>query len=164
MANAHDVAAYILDSAGPMSSMKLQKLLYYSQAWHLVWDEEQLFGEAIQAWANGPVVYEVFRQHRGRFTVEPPWRCGSIAVLEDNERETIDAVLQSYGHLTGRQLSALTHSEAPWREAREGYGPTASSREPISLDRMQDFYTSLDNDDAAELVEQLVWDDNGPPS
>jgi len=43
MASVHDVAAYILDKRGPMSHMKLQKLVYYCQAWSLVWDEELFF-------------------------------------------------------------------------------------------------------------------------
>ena len=42
MANVDDVAAYILNRQGPMTAMKLQKLCYYSQAWHLVWDSEPL--------------------------------------------------------------------------------------------------------------------------
>ena len=51
-----DVAASILKQHGPMSTWKLQKLCYYSQAWSLVWDEEPLFSEDIQAWAHGPVI------------------------------------------------------------------------------------------------------------
>ena len=56
MSNVHDVAAMILNEQGAMTAMKLQKLVYYCQAWHLVWDEECLFPERIEAWANGPVV------------------------------------------------------------------------------------------------------------
>jgi len=52
MATAHDVAAYILDKCGSMSAMKLQKLVYYSQAWHLVWDDAPLFEERVEAWAT----------------------------------------------------------------------------------------------------------------
>ena len=54
-----DVAAYILDKLGPISTIKLQKLVYYCQAWSLVWDEEPLFSERIEAWVNGPVVREL---------------------------------------------------------------------------------------------------------
>ena len=60
MVSAHDVAAYILEEHGPLSAMKLQKLVYYSQAWSLVWDDRQLFREAVEAWANGPVVRELY--------------------------------------------------------------------------------------------------------
>lgn len=45
MANVSDVAAYILQKHGRMTTMKLQKLVYYSQAWSLVWDEKPLFQE-----------------------------------------------------------------------------------------------------------------------
>src|SRR5680860_1872649 len=56
MASVLDVAEYILKETGSMTTMKLQKLVYYSQAWSLVWDEKPLFGEPIEAWANdGPV-------------------------------------------------------------------------------------------------------------
>ena len=70
MACADDVAAYILERRTPLTAMKLQKLLYYSYAWHLVWDEEQLFQESIEAWANGPVVPAIYERHRGQFRLE----------------------------------------------------------------------------------------------
>lgn len=55
MATALDIAKYILDRRGPMTAMKLQKLVYYARAWSLVWDEKPLFRSRIEAWANGPV-------------------------------------------------------------------------------------------------------------
>jgi hypothetical protein len=51
--SAHDVAAYILKQTGEITAMKLQKLVYYSQAWSLVWDEEPLFSERVEAWRMG---------------------------------------------------------------------------------------------------------------
>jgi uncharacterized phage-associated protein len=65
----HDVAAYILTRRSPMSTMELQKLVYYSQAWHLVWDEDRLFPEEIEAWAGGPVVRALYEAHRGEYLV-----------------------------------------------------------------------------------------------
>ncbi|MBD5559274.1 MAG: DUF4065 domain-containing protein [Clostridia bacterium] len=44
-----------LEKTGPITTMKLQKLLYYAQVWSLVWDENELFPEKFEAWANGPV-------------------------------------------------------------------------------------------------------------
>src|SRR5271170_6235706 len=67
--NAHDVAAYILQKCGPMTAMKLQKLVYYCQAWSLVWDESPLFNEPIEAWANGPVVPSLFSKLQGTYIV-----------------------------------------------------------------------------------------------
>jgi uncharacterized phage-associated protein len=153
MASAHDVAAYILRKCGPMSAMKLQKLVYYSQAWHLVWEDEPLFAEKIQAWANGPVVYELFDRHRGHYTVQAPWRWGSEKHLGDDQRAAIDEVLDSYGDFTARQLSVLSHSERPWREARSGLGEFERGNAVIDPTVMIDYYGSLlDEDEASQPV------------
>ena len=50
MADVYDVAAYILKQRGPLTAMKLQKLVYYSQAWSIVWDDDAVFSEEIEAW------------------------------------------------------------------------------------------------------------------
>lgn len=159
MASVHDVAAYILERLGSMSSMKLQKLVYYSQAWHLVWDEEPLFFERIEAWANGPVVYELYSQHRGTFTVDAPWRSGDSGVLSDSEKETIDIVLNHYGSLSGRQLSVLTHSEGPWRNARGDLPDTARSNAEITQGAIAAFYGALDASDESTPVDEIAWGD-----
>ena len=156
--SAHDVAAYILERRGSMSTMKLQKLVYYSQAWHLVWDEEPLFTEAIEAWANGPVVYELFDVHRGHFTVDS-WPRGDRNNLADNERETVDVVLDGYGDLDGRKLSALTHGEGPWLDARDGLRPTESSSKEITCDALQIYYTGVQEAAEAVAVDDVNWRD-----
>ena len=58
-----DVAAYIIKQIGVVPATKLHKLVYYSQAWSLVWDELPLFREPIEAWANGPVVRSLYARH-----------------------------------------------------------------------------------------------------
>jgi uncharacterized phage-associated protein len=156
MASIHDVAAYILSKLGGMSTMKLQKLVYYCQAWHLVWAEEKLFAERIEAWANGPVVYELFVAHRGRFAVAD-WPLGNPTNLDKTQTGTIDAVIATYGHLDGRKLSYLTHAERPWHDARRGLGPTDVSREEITPDAMQDYYSAVEADDEATPVNELDW-------
>ena len=67
MATVFDVAAYILGKQGASSTWKLQKLVYYSQAWSLVWDGTPLFEEEIQAWIGGPVCPDLYSKHRGQF-------------------------------------------------------------------------------------------------
>src|SRR5688572_7364401 len=91
-----DVAAYILEKLGPMTAMKLQKLVYYSQAWSLVWDEKPLFREKVEAWANGPVVRRLFDAHKGQFKVSDVTG-GDAERLSGTEKETVDAVLKYYG-------------------------------------------------------------------
>lgn len=70
MATVFDVAKYILEKQGQMTTMKLQKLVYYSLAWSLVWDEKPLFTETVKAWANGPVVPDLYGKHKGMYYVE----------------------------------------------------------------------------------------------
>jgi uncharacterized phage-associated protein len=65
MANVRDVAQYILEQQGQMTTWKLQKLVYYAQAWSLVWDERPLFDDRIEAWANGPVIRSLTMSTRG---------------------------------------------------------------------------------------------------
>lgn len=145
MASVHDVAGYILSQTGEITTMKLQKLVYYCQAWNLVWDGEPLFDSKIEAWMNGPVVTDLYNRHRGTFRVSS-WDHNPNG-LRDEQRETIDTVLESYKELSGQQLSELTHRELPWLEARQGLAQTERSNKQVSLDTMQDFYSAYAEDD-----------------
>jgi uncharacterized phage-associated protein len=142
MASAHDVATYVLKRRGEMTAMKLQKLVFYSQAWHLVWDEEPLFAEKIEAWANGPVCRDLYEVHRGQFAVDK-WPQGKIGNLSSSERGTIDAVLAAYGHKPGAWLSELTHMEPPWLEARGSLPPGARGSAEITHAAMAEYYGGL---------------------
>lgn len=138
MAHVNDVARYILEcQGGHVSTMKLQKLVYYSQAWNLVWEGKSLFDARIIAWINGPVIPELYKYHRGEFTVNRDMFPGASDDLTADEKETINAVLDAYGHLDGQQLSDLSHSERPWHEAYDTH-----SKE-ITHKAMQEFYNML---------------------
>ncbi|MCA9468837.1 MAG: DUF4065 domain-containing protein [Nitrospira sp.] len=142
MANVHDVASYILKKHSPLTAMKLQKLVYYCQAWALVWDEKPLFRERIEAWANGPVVPELYEVHKGHFQVRSLPK-GSTRNLTKDEKETIDAVIAVYGGKSSQWLSDLTHQEAPWKEARVGLSPGTRSNKEIKRSAMAEYYESL---------------------
>jgi uncharacterized phage-associated protein len=142
MATAHDVAAYILRNLDGMSAMKLQKLVYYSQAWHLVWADNALFPDKVEAWANGPVVPALYKHHRGSFTVKC-WSPGDAGRLSQEERASVDAVLSFYGEKDAFWLSELTHREAPWKDAREGLAPGERGSREITKAAMAEYYASL---------------------
>ncbi|NOY91087.1 MAG: DUF4065 domain-containing protein [Deltaproteobacteria bacterium] len=143
MASVYDAAAYILEQQGEMTAMKLQKLAYYSQAWSLVWDERPLFSEEFQAWANGPVCPDLYRTHRGQFTVSS---CspGDPSALDAAAQETLAAVLSYYGDKSAQWLSNLTHAEPPWRDMREGLAPGQRGNGTITQAAMAEYYGSLE--------------------
>lgn len=142
MTTVHDVAAYILRKQGRMTAMKLQKLVYYCQAWSLVWDEKPLFSAKIQAWANGPVVPELYRVHAGQFDMDV-WPQGDPGALTQEQRETVDAVLAFYGDKSAQWLSDLTHAEAPWRKARSGLAEGERGDEEITPAVMHEYFSTL---------------------
>lgn len=142
MPTVHDVAAYILEKMGEMTAMKLQKLVYYSQAWSLVWDEKPLFRERIEAWANGPVAPVLYQEHKGNFKVRK-WSHGNAEVLSQEARDTIDGVLAFYGKKSSQWLSDLTHSEKPWQDARGRLAPGERGTQVISHSSMAEYYSSL---------------------
>ncbi len=142
MASVHDVAAYIIERQGPMTAMKLEKLVYYSQAWSLVWDDRPLFRERIEAWAAGPVVPALYYHHRGLYEIGT-WQHGKPEALSQEQKDTVEAVLRFYGPRTSQWLSDLTHDEEPWNKARAGLAPLERGNREITLASMAEYYSSL---------------------
>lgn len=142
MATVYDVANYILKKTGPITAMKLQKLVYYCQAWSLVWEERPIFRARVEAWANGPVVPELYKSHQGQFKISG-FPKGNSASLSSNDRTTIDAVLGFYANHSSQWLSDLTHSEDPWKNARQGIPAGAACKNEISQAAMAEYYGGL---------------------
>ena len=152
MVSVIDVAAYVLDLTGEVTAMKLQKLVYYSQAWSLVWDEEELFPDVLQAWANGPVAPALYQQHRGMFRVSRLG--GSGDRLSAAQKDTIRRVVEFYGSRSAQWLSDLSHLEFPWRCAR-ARAKVASGEvcdEIITTAEMHEYYSSLMPGDEQETL------------
>lgn len=143
MANVFDVATYILGKCGTMSTMKLQKLCYYCQAWSLVWDDVPLFEEEFCAWANGPVCKELFFRTQGKFSVNASDENGDVTKISKAGVETIDRVLDYYAPHDAQWLSQLTHLEAPWKRARKGVPPGVGCDNIITKESMAEYYGGL---------------------
>lgn len=144
---ASNVAKHILArfqaNGSPIINLKLQKLLYYSQAWHLAFTGKPLFHDRIEAWIHGPVVPPVFGEYK-----QFGWSPISVSdggTLTTGQTAHVDNVLQAYGKLSAWDLERLSHSESPWREARSGLPPDAPSNNIISEDSMRLFYSRLVN-------------------
>lgn len=139
-----DAAANILEKQGATSAMKLQKLVYYSQAWSLVWDDKPLFQDRVEAWANGPIIPNLHERLRGQYMVATVPE-SHPELLDDMQRETIDAILKFYGAKPSHWLSDLTQSELPWKEAREKAGLSGGERGNVIISNasMVEYYSGL---------------------
>lgn len=142
MAKVDDVAAALVERVGAMPAMKLQKLVYYCQAWHLVWEGKALFSAKTEAWANGPVVPKLYRQHRLQYWVHD-WPSGNANALTVDEESTVAAIISHYGDKSASWLSDLTHREAPWRNARTGQAPGERGHTEIPTISMFNYYSQL---------------------
>lgn len=139
MATVYDVAQYILSKYSTVEAMKLQKLVYYSQAWRAVQTGRPLFQETVKAYAQGPVVGQLWHRHRGYRYISPQIvEVGSADAVSDDEAELVDAILAHYGHMSGDELSDLTHLERPWAEAW-----SRPHNKKIDVDSMKSFYAEL---------------------
>jgi uncharacterized phage-associated protein len=142
MANVFDVAQFILDKRGEMTAMKLQKLVYYSQAWHIAWTDDVLFKNTIEAWKDGPVCRDLWERHRNAFRVAEIASANSAA-LTAREIKTVKRVLSYYGGKSAQWLSDLTHMEDPWLKARRGLGSDDRGSAEITPKSMGEYYSSL---------------------
>lgn len=143
-----DVANYFLkavdrDSGSSITHLKLQKLVYYAQAWHLVFAAKPMFKARIEAWVHGPVCPELYTQFAGSGSDSLPEPDVLSKNFSSKELETLDAVWDFYGDYDGKYLERLTHQEKPWREARIGFAPGDHCTNEISLTTMRDYYTEL---------------------
>jgi uncharacterized phage-associated protein len=140
------IADYLLRAAREqgevLTNLKLQKLLYYAQAWHLALHDRALFDEDFQAWVHGPVLRSQYARFR-----DYQWKPITEDVPEPNlpndVRRFLDEILEVFGSETAISLERMTHAERPWIEARGNLPPDANSTNRISKESMQRFYRSL---------------------
>jgi uncharacterized phage-associated protein len=137
MASAGEVAKYIIKSL-PVDNLKLQKLLYYGQAVHLVLnDKTPLFPEPIEAWDYGPVVPPVYREYKqyGLETIPTPQDDQPLS-LTAGEIIPVDMALDYFGTMSGLALMSSTHQETPWKTS---YRPGWPSN-IIPIDSIYDYF------------------------
>ncbi|MBF0137457.1 MAG: SocA family protein [Magnetococcales bacterium] len=136
-----DVANYFLsladeDAGDFISNMKLQKLVYYAQGFHLAMFDKPLFMEPITAWTHGPVVPLLYQEFK-KFGSGPIPRPEEMDFdsFQKEQRKCLDEVYNVYGQYDAWKLRNLTHDEPPWRETYD--------QEPggvIPLEAMKDYF------------------------
>lgn len=125
----------------PITNLRLQKLVYYAQAWYLAIYGERLIDDQFEAWVHGPVcpaLYRRFRDYRWNpITEEVP-----APVLPPKVSEHLEEIMDVYGSYSAWDLERLTHAERPWLSARGDLAPDEPAAEAISEDEMREFYAS----------------------
>jgi len=138
-----DIAKYIIyqfqDAGDFISNLKVQKLLYYVQGWHLGLYETPVFNEDFEAWIHGPVLVDVYH-HFKHYKWLPITEEITVPVLEEKYKNHIDEVLNAYGCDSAWELELKTHREYPWIKARKGLSIDAPSSEIITKDSMMLFF------------------------
>lgn len=149
-----DVAKWILasidrDAGDSITPLKLQKLVYYAQAWSLALRDAPLFDEEMRAWAHGPVAESVFQQYRGYGWDAIP-APEDVPELAAEDQEHISEVLDVYGDFSAKQLERMTHAEPPWKDARGDLPPEARSNAIIPKGAMAEYYRCVWDEVASE--------------
>jgi uncharacterized phage-associated protein len=135
---ANQLLIYSADNGGElMTNMKLQKMLYYQQGFHLAYFGTPLFDEDIEAWMYGPVVPSMYEKYKGygRNGIEPD-RTMQFAFEKKNELALFNEVCKVYGAYSAIGLMNMTHEETPWKSTPTGEG----EGHIIAKEKMQLFF------------------------
>jgi uncharacterized phage-associated protein len=104
-----------------MSPLKLQKILFFAQGWHLGIYGTPLFDEPIYAWRLGPVVEDVYAtfRHFGDVNIAmTEWNAGTGSqVKKADDRSFLDRIFAEYATEDAFALVERTHNADPWIDA-----------------------------------------------
>lgn len=135
---ANQLLIYSADNGGElMTNMKLQKMLYYQQGFHMAYFGTPLFDEDIEAWMYGPVVPSMYEKYKGygRNGIEPD-RTMKFTFEKKNELALFNEVCKVYGAYSAIGLMNMTHDETPWKSTPTGEG----EGHIIAKEKMQSFF------------------------
>jgi len=98
-----------------LSPLKLQKLLFYSQAWYAANKDERLFEDDIVAWKHGPVIEDVYHEYK-EYGSQDLKQIKVGAKKNASLAKDLKPVLEVYGNMSAYELVARTHKEEVWRK------------------------------------------------
>jgi len=122
MVNVFDVADYFLakttlEEDELMSNLKLQKLLYYIQGFHLALFDNPIFDDEIEAWRHGPVtptIYHAFKSNGSNPILCDECNKDFEVLFSPEQRELLDEVYDVFGQYSAWRLRDMTHEEPTW--------------------------------------------------
>jgi uncharacterized phage-associated protein len=106
-----------------MTNLKLQKLVYYAQGFHLAIYGQPLFAERIYAWEYGPVVpnlYHALKKHGSNPISLSDLDSFPRDRLDNGTKRLLSEINSVYGQFSAVRLMHLTHNEPPWKETPKG--------------------------------------------
>ena len=135
-----DYFIYVANETGSyLSNLKLQKMLYYAQAWHLALYGIPLFDDDFEAWIHGPVIPSLYAQYQ-QFGWQPILKEVQPPQFPEELADFLEEVTEEYFMLDAYELEMMTHREAPWIQARGGLPIDEPSYAVISQQSMKDYY------------------------
>ena len=108
---ANDVGSYL-------SNHKLQKLLYYAQAWYLAFEDKPLFDEDFEAWVHGPTIPALFYEYKEQFGFKPILKEVEKPEFPQEVQEFLDELSDDYFFRDAYELELMVRREDPWIKAR----------------------------------------------
>ncbi|MDR1882648.1 MAG: DUF4065 domain-containing protein [Prevotella sp.] len=150
MYSVNDIADYIIlkvkseDSCASLINLKLQKLLYYIQAWSYGMNKVPFFKGEFQAWIHGPVnktIYDRFNPAKYLYSeITASDILNNNVKLTDDDAVFVDFILENYLKYSGAELEKLSHSELPWKETRGTLGSNERCDKVIHPELMMEYY------------------------
>lgn len=147
-----ELAEYIIadcNSKGiSITNKKLQKLMFYCQAWSLALDDKRLVDNEFEAWVHGAVLrplYSKYAKH-GYTNIEMDFatnekKKATFLIDYPNKKVIrIQQVLETYAKYSADELEDINHSEYPWLKTREGLAANENSNRPITDSLIMEYY------------------------
>jgi len=132
---------YFINELKP-DTLKLQKLLYFTQGLSFCMNDKEFFDEQFEAWVHGPVIPSVFNKYKN-YGHDPIDILYDIREIDDEQKAVLEYVKENYGKYDGRYLEKLTHSQDPWLYARMGLDPDERTDKNIPKDIIAEYFIGL---------------------
>lgn len=114
-----------------VSNLKLQKLLYFIQAWFLITVDKPCFYEKLEAYDFGSIVLEAYKEFGCYGSMNIPsvkrcfedgnWKLYSICYVKDlirtEDKKLINQVVDKFAEYSATDLLTLIHNQKPWSDA-----------------------------------------------
>ena len=139
------IAEYIIKTCQEITPLALQKILYYSQAFYMVFFGEVLFKDNCEAWVHGPVYTKIYNKYKeyGSSNINIDVIDDVDEIIDEEKKELVDVIIKCFGYYSGKALEKMTHYEAPWIKSRKGLSYAEKSNNIILKEDMMEYFEKV---------------------